>query len=644
MLRFPKEPSDDVLWGRQALRIAKLKRDHIADSTQDELICLELAAKARQRIPADWTDRSKNAWIDDIDLWLLLEAKHQLLAGWLSPGPEALGVPTPTASKAPKLRRRNRPKSVYSNEPEVSFGQPSVRDMAVDSGWALTIAGWERHLDKQLAENRLDKKSKIGPGLGSEQGLGLEHRDEQLELMYLWQWILRPAESAAPLGLPSLRSVAAPALKLSEEEQGWLDHASVFMASAEMEQLDDEIAHCKKISELYRHLEDPRQHFEETVIRMLSNIAKRRALSIEEEIKLEDLQRSVLHNRRKDFHRLVELREKQAHEALKEREELQLKRLEVDEVKDLTAEEEKELDALRLKKYGRAMTGVGLRELQTKEAKDANGGEDQDEYLKLLEALDEASLEEEQRKQLGWLRLLSLSRRKEKGLLEPGSDDLRRYEDLQRAELERRRGLDNDLSAEEEQELSQITMAVLRRRSADELTPEERVVLQKLLKERRSDETKDVMLLELLDMRILEDRKAAEPSLFERHEDDKTDRELQIQLEKAKIKVLDRRSEGAKDWSEEEAGELKALKAKEAERKKRVDRMKMRDIQERAARILKETPDDKPSEPASDREIRKTIDQLEDEDLKGMRSDKEEELLECAPHTPHGARMAVVVF
>ena len=71
--------------------------------------------------------------------------------------------------------------------------------------------------------------------------------------------------------------------------------------------------------------------------------------------------------------------------------------------------------------------------------------------------------------------------------------------------------------------------------------------------------------------------------------------------------------------------------------------MKMRDIQERAARILKETPDDKPSEPASDREIRKTIDQLEDEDLKGMRSDKEEELLECAPHTPHGARMAVVV-
>ena len=48
-------------------------------------------------------------------------------------------------------------------------------------------------------------------------------------------------------------------------------------------------------------------------------------------------------------------------------------------MKDLTAEEEKELDALRLKKYGRAMTGVGLRELQTKEAKDANGGEDQDE-------------------------------------------------------------------------------------------------------------------------------------------------------------------------------------------------------------------------------------------------------------------------
>ena len=42
-----------------------------------------MAAKARQRIPADWTDRSKNAWIDDIDLWLLLEAKHQLLAGWL---------------------------------------------------------------------------------------------------------------------------------------------------------------------------------------------------------------------------------------------------------------------------------------------------------------------------------------------------------------------------------------------------------------------------------------------------------------------------------------------------------------------------------------------------------------------------------
>ena len=68
--------------------------------------------------------------------------------------------------------------------------------------------------------------------------------------------------------------------------------------------------------------------------------------------------------------------------------------------------------------------------------------------------------------------------------------------------------------------------------------------------------------------------------------------------------------------------------------------MKMRDIQERAARILKETPDDKPSEPASDREIRKTIDQLEDEDLKGMRSDKEEELLECAPYTPHGARMS----
>ena len=111
MLRFPKEPSDDVLCGPQALRIAKLKRDHIADSTQDELICLELAAKARQRIPADWTDRSKNAWIDDIDLWLLLEAKHQLLAGWLSPGPEALGVPTPPASKAPKLRRRNRPKA-----------------------------------------------------------------------------------------------------------------------------------------------------------------------------------------------------------------------------------------------------------------------------------------------------------------------------------------------------------------------------------------------------------------------------------------------------------------------------------------------------------------------------------------------------
>ena len=45
-----------------------------------------------------------------------------------------------------------------------------------------------------------------------------------------------------------------------------------------------------------------------------------------------------------------------------------------------------------------------------------------------------------------------------------------------------------------------------------------------------------------------------------------------------------------------------------------------------------------------DREIRKTIDQLEDEDLKGMRSDKEEELLECAPLIPHGARMPVVVF
>ena len=195
-------------------------------------------------------------------------------------------MPTPTASKAPKLRRRNRPKSVYSNEPEVSFGQPSVRDMVVDSGWALTIAGWERHLDRQLAENRTDKKSKIGPGLGSEhpqarawgweQGLGLEHRDERLELMYLWQWILRPVESAAPLGLPSLRSVAPP-LKLSEEEQGWLDHATVFMATAEMEQLDDELAHCKESMLLYRHLEDPRQHFEETVIRMLSNIAKRRA-------------------------------------------------------------------------------------------------------------------------------------------------------------------------------------------------------------------------------------------------------------------------------------------------------------------------------------------------------------------------------
>ena len=223
-----------------------------------------------------------------------------------------------------------------------------------------------------------------------------------------------------------------------------------------------------------------------------------------------------------------------------------LKRLETPE---LTKEERDKLNKLRREKYGRLFAEISLKELKalannqsskdtlTDEEKRAHereweeqGESVQEAYLSLLALLPREQLSEQQVKHHKMLRLISWNRRKHPGhknhfnptdalhvlpgilqRKEPAEltdteREWKEYQDLQFEELHglKTSGTGKALTEEEERELAELSISRMQRKKREDMDLEEVEMLHATLKAQLSEETREIELLEWLDMRRIQ--------------------------------------------------------------------------------------------------------------------------------------------
>lgn len=640
----------------QALQLSKLQRGRKdADIMSSELVCLQLAARVRDRIPPSWQEMEKLQFIKDVDLWLLLEAKHNMIGRW----------------------------RVGSIKQADGDSASDVRTDSADQGWAITRAGWKQHLDDVLNDSRQDSGSKIGSLLIAKE----DERDEKCELMYLWKELLNIKRGG--------KELSTDPVELPLEEQDYLDHASVFMSSRLTQNEHDEQS-CKTNIELYREAGKalrPDRHYNETVIRIMKRISDprnrdHRLLTTNEKKKMDELTLSVLESKERDYREVQRLRETDLSTLDQQQKDDWHAKFKRFDTAELNEQEQAELDRLRREKYDRAFTGVGLKDLKdlerrqktanNEDAKDEISDEEkrdyeheceqrgesvQEAYLSLLGLLPREQLTEEQVKNQKMLRLISFYRRrdvrhknhfnpmaalralpeilqrKDPAELTETEREWKDYQDLQFEELHQRSssGTGEMLTEEEKQELGKLRISRLQRKKRDDMVLEEVEELHATLKAQLSEDTRDEELLEWLNMRRNE---LALSKLKEKaHAAGKTEKELQKdeqfieqerRFEQASIKVLERK-QYEPDFSEKK--QLEELIAKEEKRAQAKKQRNMKEIVNDGFRLIEATKGVAALPPsATDAklfdQIVATIEKLQVNDLIGMRTETEEDLLD----------------
>ena len=643
----------------QALRLSKLQREERKETSphdvdvDSELVCLQLAARVRDRIPLKWTQERRLQFIEDVDVWLLLEAKYGMRDRWRMKSNQ--GRKSKLLSPKSALKRR---------------GAYSVRelriDRAEDSSWAIAVGDrWEKHLDSMLKEFRHEDRSVIGSTLLA----GVEERDPECELMYMWKRILEVKRGGD----------GTDETELTLEEQDCLDHASVFMSSR-LTQSEHDAQACKNNIQLYR--EETVQAvlaerlYNESVIRIMKRIPDmdRRPLTADEEEKMDKLKLSVLESKEGDYKKFQQLKEidpSTLSQMMKDAWHADLKRLEAPE---LNEEEQEDLNRLKREKYDRAFKGVGLKDLKriaTKKPEEMTdeenreyerrGVSDQEAYLVLLALLPRDELTEEQAKAYKMLRLIRFYRHKRNGEFNPTTalrtlpailqrkeepDELtqeeqewKEYQDLQIEELHQRSesGTGEPLTAEEKQEFGELSVSILQRKKREDLTLEDVETLYTTLKAQLSEDKRDEELLEWLDMRRnqlklfrLKEKAQTAGTAEKDLEKDSHFLEQQIRYEQANIKVLER-YQFDKDFSEKKL--LEELKAKQQGRAQAKNEKNMKQIVADGLQLIEATKDvaSKPPSPTDAKffdQIQEIIQKLQVKELVGMRTDTEEDLLD----------------
>ena len=651
----------------QALRLSKLQRrrnEEARFADDSELVCLQLAARVRERIPSFWTSERQLTFIQDVDVWLLLEAKYEMISRWRMKVVQQDGSVSPTPATGGKLG---------GGMPRNRGGGYSVRGMDVEEvnpSWVVAqLRDWDRHTDSALKILRTSPRSLLGSTLN----VGAEEREPECELMYLWKRILEVKRGGDGTDV----------MALTLEEQDWLDHSSVFMSSRLTENEHDAQT-CKNNIKAYRETLntsiEPARLYNENLIRIMNRIPEidGRPLTADEELKLGALKLAVLDSKEKDYKEFLKEKEKDPATltAVKQKEwRANLKRL---EDAKLDEQEQVDLDSLKRQKYDRIFKGVKLKELRPmaiiakpfdkfeqlwtddekaefeQQKAEQKAKDDQEAYLGLLDDPAYAdALTTEQVASRKMLQLLRFYRLKRMGAFDPWSDpprgdqaDLLEYQDLQKTELDRRKDGGEELTPDENQERDQLWVSVLQREARETLTIDEAETLYALLKAQLSDNKRDEELLEWLDMRrnqlhlqkMKEKAHAAGKAEENLEEDVKYVAQL-IGFEQANIKVLERHQFDA-DFSDQK--DLDLLKAKQAVRAKAKNEKNMKQTVAEGLELIELTKSiqiglEAPSrlERTSDQssvavfeQIQQTIEKLEVEELIGMRTETEEDILD----------------
>ena len=333
----------------ECLQLAARVRDH-------ELECLQLAARVRDRIPPNWTAERKLQFIGDIDLWLLLEAKHGMRENWRSQAVKKYRGDSRLETTKASMRGRSGRRSVRKLRP--------VKGDA-DGAWEIAnVTGFGESLDSMLKAARQNERSVIGSNLKVKE----HERDEKCELMYLWQQILDVKRGGSDGTDP---------IELPLEEQDWFDHASVFMSSrlthkTRQEEEKHDKQRCKTNIELYRRPAEDSQAtvvdrlYNESVIRILERIPliERRPRTAHEDAKMGSLALSVLESKERDYEKYQQLRKNEPSIGNQDDRENWLEELKRLEAPKLTEKEQADLNKLRREKYGRLFASLSLKELK----------------------------------------------------------------------------------------------------------------------------------------------------------------------------------------------------------------------------------------------------------------------------------------
>jgi hypothetical protein len=541
---------NSLLHQLQSLRIAELKRaSRLTLSEKHELFCLDLARCLRNAYMQPLADEAGAAddaetgkaeeLIQEIDAWLLLEARSKQLDAW----EEGHSYTVPSTSS--QLPTCSSPHML-----EVTKSLPTSPSGLKSGKWELTkIDEWEKLLEQQLKHQRSSNGSVIRRRNGIHEGKPQER--ENLELLRLWQHVLTEK-----------KRILTP---LDAREEDWLDHATIFAheplimtANSRSESLscvNDEDAlksiiamkmyggsagaadseHERWLLRIRLHILDrPRDHYGTAVPPDDGRVAK-----LIDSVKLKALRLRVLEQQRNDYRRMDELRHKLAqpqpsvssnatsgespglHKAAdgivqlrqqkqmadREQEQKELEKLQNIQppLKELTPSEEEMWRTLTLEKFARQVRGgtsdtasgsrrIIAEEMQFNEQKKFR------EVLRLKQEKTDLSSDEQ-----AWfdqLRLIILKLHVEKGLLTEDPSTASKqgswqdYEDLWLQELEHK-GTSGTLK--EQATANELQVQKLRRQKPDlkSLTLDEIRELKRLLTDRKdkftlkSGETKD---------------------------------------------------------------------------------------------------------------------------------------------------------